>query len=534
MVVGIYQYAGSVSQKGYNLVIHTAIKAAFQLDEAKLNIGESRLNISHFVLRKDRRHLKLIAEEMAKMKIQIDEVKQLAKQANRQDLLGFFDTIQVHYDTFEKNHKNTLTASEKTNFEFITLGVMNPVITALYEPILKIDKILTDIREEALLDKDRFADATNARIKNLNSFALTIAIIAGILGLIISYFIALNISTPVIHAVDFATKLSKGDFSTRLEIHRKDEIGILITALNLMRDNLKEMIEKIKHSAENLNSSGTELSGISTQMSTDAKETSGLADSVSAATEQMSASLNNVAAAMEESSTNTDMVATAAEEMTATINEIAHNAENASSRTSRAVKQSSNALQKMTELSEAAQAIGQVTETIMEISEQTNLLALNATIEAARAGEAGKGFAVVANEIKELANQTAGATQNIKAQIDSVQLTSASTGQEIAEISKIIDGINDIVGTIATAVEEQSAATKEISTNINHASQGIQEVNVNVNESSSAAFEISNNIHQVKNSANQMADSSGQVQISAENLANMAAEMNEMVDQFKI
>lgn len=156
--------------------------------------------------------------------------------------------------------------------------------------------------------------------------------------------------------------------------------------------------------------------------------------------------------------------------MTTTINEIAQNTEKANTITGEAVSEAKGASDNVDELGSAAQEISKVTETVTEISEQTNLLALNATIEAARAGDAGKGFAVVANEIKELARQTAEATQDIKRRIEGIQDSTSGTVTKIQQISKVINDVNDIVSTIASSVEEQSVTTKEIATNVAQAS----------------------------------------------------------------
>jgi methyl-accepting chemotaxis protein len=188
----------------------------------------------------------------------------------------------------------------------------------------------------------------------------------------------------------------------------------------------------------------------------------------------------------------------------------------------------------MDQLGNAANSIGKVIETITDISEQVNLLALNATIEAARAGDAGKGFAVVANEIKELAKQTAGATLDIKKQIEGIQGTTDGTVTSINEISQVIANVNEIVSTIATAVDEQSAATGEIASNIKQASQGIQEVNQNVNQSSSVSAEITEDIATVNQTTTDISNNSGQLSASAGELQRMAAEMNGIVGAFKI
>jgi methyl-accepting chemotaxis protein len=319
-----------------------------------------------------------------------------------------------------------------------------------------------------------------------------------------------------------------------LNMSIKNETDEMKMWFNTFIGQIHNIVTDVSENAKQVESSSTELSAISKDMSTGAAQTSQRAQTVSAASEEMSTNLTSVAAAMEQSSTNTNMVATAAEEMTATINEIARNAEKARSVSSDAADKSKGASEKMSALDKLTQAIGKVTETITEISEQTNLLALNATIEAARAGEAGKGFAVVANEIKELARQTAGATQDIKKQIEDVQFTTGSTVSDINAITDVIAAVNEIVTTIASAVDQQSAATGEIATNIAQASQGIQEVNENVNQSSSASAEIAQNIAEVNHSAEEMSSSSEQVQISADGLQKMSSALNAIVGRFKI
>ncbi len=265
-----------------------------------------------------------------------------------------------------------------------------------------------------------------------------------------------------------------------------------------------------------------------------AEQTSGRSNTVATAAEEMSANMNSVSAAMEESSTNTNMVASAAEEMTATINEIAENAEKARGISDQAVVQTKEASRQMSVLGQAAQAIGKVTETITEISEQTNLLALNATIEAARAGEAGKGFAVVANEIKELAKQTSGATLDIKRQIEGIQNSTGTTVDAIEKIGQVIFSVNEVVATIATAIEEQSVSTREIADNIAQASSGINEVNENVVESSVVAGDITKAIVEINHDSGELTESSSQVSLSAEELSNLAEQLNEMVRRFKV
>ena len=375
-----------------------------------------------------------------------------------------------------------------------------------------------------------------AAIKHLQWVALIVAVIGIAAIVVIALMITRAIVRPVLGVVANLTDLAEGegDLTTRLPVATKDEIGELAQRFNEFMDKLHTMIRDITKGVKTLSSSSTELSAISQQMSASAEQTSGKSDTVATAAEEMSTNMSTVSAAMEESSTNTGMVASAAEEMTATINEIAKNAEKARFISDQAVSQTHNAGERMASLGEAAQSIGKVTETITEISEQTNLLALNATIEAARAGEAGKGFAVVANEIKELAKQTASATLDIKQQIDGIQDSTGGTIEAIKEIGKVIDNVNEIVATIATAVEEQSVSTREIAENISQISNGIGEVNENVAQSSGVAGEITQSISEVNQAAGEMANSSSQVRLSADELSKLAEQLNEMVGRFKL
>jgi methyl-accepting chemotaxis protein len=345
-----------------------------------------------------------------------------------------------------------------------------------------------------------------------------------------------SIVRPVNGVVDSLTELAhgEGDLTVRLPTGGSDEVGDLARRFNEFMEKLHGMIRDIVKGVQTLSSSFTELSAISQQMSASAEQTSTKSNTVAVAADEMSANMNSVTAAMEQSSTNTNMVAAAAEEMSATIGEIAQNAEKARTISDEAVHQSKGAGHQMTELGNAAQAIGKVTATITEISEQTNLLALNATIEAARAGEAGKGFAVVANEIKELAKQTAEATLDIRKQIEGMQNATGTTVLSIEKIGQVIADVNEIVATIATAVEEQSVSTKEIADNIAQVSSGIQEVNENIAQSSKVSEDITKEIAEVNQASGEIAGSSSQVRLSADELSTVSEQLNALVGRFKI
>jgi len=353
---------------------------------------------------------------------------------------------------------------------------------------------------------------------------------------LLSFYIALGISSGLHGFIrsfrDITT--GDGDLTKRIAVRSQDELGELASLFNLYLETLQEMISKIAANSQAVTDSADSLTALSGQVNERSLDTSMVSNSVAAGAEEMAANLNAVAAAMEQSSTNTAMVAAAAEEMTATITEIATNAERASAITQEAVQQSMVVSERMEELGGAASAIGKVTETINDISDQTNLLALNATIEAARAGQSGKGFSVVANEIKELAQQTAEATRHIKGQIEGIQSTTTMTVAEIKRIAEIINQVHELVVTIATAVEEQSAATSEIAANIAQASMGLQEVNENVGLGSVVAGGITADITKVSVAAGEITTSSDQVRERAQQLQIMAGELKAIVSRFRI
>ncbi|MEJ2656152.1 MAG: methyl-accepting chemotaxis protein [Desulfobacterales bacterium] len=363
-----------------------------------------------------------------------------------------------------------------------------------------------------------------------------VIVILLVLGAVINMYIARKISGPIKNAGDMLKDIAQGegDLTRRLKVETKDEVGEMAEWFNKFIDTIQKIIKDVVQNANLVKDASRELSEISQQMTSGAEHTSEKANVVASAGEEMSSNMNSVASSTEQAAMNVNMVASAAEEMTATINEIAKNSEKASQITGKAVTQTQSASNKVDELGAAAVEIGKVVETITEISEQVNLLALNATIEAARAGEAGKGFAVVANEIKDLAKQTAEATQEIKGKIGAIQGSTEGTVTEIGQISTVINEVNDIVSTIASAVEEQSITTRDIAENVAQASQGIQEVNVNIAQSSNVAGEIAKDIVDVNHAAGEITTSSAQVNISAEELAKLSEKLNELVGKFKV
>jgi methyl-accepting chemotaxis protein len=306
--------------------------------------------------------------------------------------------------------------------------------------------------------------------------------------------------------LEVVSAAEEGDLSQEVTVSGSDAIGQMGEGLSGFLKKMRTNIQAIGHNAETLASSAEELTAVSQQMAGNAEETSAQSGVVSAASEQVSK--------------NVQTVSTGAEEMSSSIKEIAQNATEASRVAADAVKVAETTNTTISKLGESSAEIGQVVKVITSIAEQTNLLALNATIEAARAGEAGKGFAVVANEVKDLANQTAKATEEISGKIGAIQTDTQNSVTAIAEISEVINKINDISNTIASAVEEQTATTAEIGRNVGEAAKG--------------TAEIAQNITGVAQAAQSTTQGATDTQNASGELSKMAAELQGLVGQFKV
>ncbi|MGO9165512.1 MAG: methyl-accepting chemotaxis protein [Candidatus Sulfotelmatobacter sp.] len=352
------------------------------------------------------------------------------------------------------------------------------------------------------------AAAVRVRTARLEStiFAL---VVAGILVLIVWGLALVRSVSKALHSMITMVKdvaEGEGDLTKRLEIVTHDELGELAQWFNAFLDKIHKIVSQVAGTANEVASASDKLNTAGEEITANSEDTSAQAEVVSQAAKQVSQNLQTVA--------------TGAEEMGASIKEIAKNASEAAKIATSAVRVAETATATVSKLGDSSNEIGQVIKVITSIAQQTNLLALNATIEAARAGEAGKGFAVVANEVKELAKETAKATEDISRKIEAIQTDTKAAVDAIASISEVINQVNGISNTIATAVEEQNATTNEMARNVSEAAHG--------------SGEITNNVAGVAHAAQGTTRGAIDTQKAVQQLVEMSTHLRGLVAHFKI
>jgi methyl-accepting chemotaxis protein len=373
--------------------------------------------------------------------------------------------------------------------------------------LAEIKKTLAEIidSQEKLLQGDK--NDITSMVDSLLWILAIMTAVALIIGIVLAVIISRQISSATNSVLHQAEAIADGDLTgDPVKVSSRDELGELATSINAMQANLRKVIQSISENSQNVANASEEFSSVSQQITANSEETSAQANAVSSATDQVNRNLQTVA--------------TATEEMSASISEIAKNATEAARVAGSAMETATETNAIVSKLGESSAEIGQVIKVITSIAQKTDLLALNATVEAARAGEVGAGFAVVANEVKELAKQTANATEDISRKIETIQTDAKAAVQAIGAISGIISQVNQISGTIAAAVEEQSATASEMSRNLTDAAKGSGEVAQNINGVAQAA----------QNTSQGATDSLK----AAQQLAKMSTQLRGLVEQFKL
>lgn len=397
----------------------------------------------------------------------------------------------------------------------------------------ELDRFYQEMNREIIRFQDQLSARHTRNVRNINIFTVVV-----FLTVVLAFGLQLHLSRRIIQPVTAMRSLmqaaEEGDLTVQGTVQSQDEIGRLTASFNSLIQKTGTLIGEISHTVQTLSTSSIELSNVSNELATGVADIGDKATAVAAAAEESSANTRSVASATSQTSGNLSLVASSSTELSNTISEIAANAEKARHISREAETQTGSISSRMQQLEQAAREIDKVTESITAISAQTNLLALNATIEAARAGASGKGFAVVANEIKELARQTAEATDDIRSKIEGMQTSTSSVTAGIQQIAGVITQIGEIVITIAAAIEEQAVTTRDIATNISQASDGVDDANQRINETATVAGDIACNIADISTTIHTISSGGAQVQNSAAQLSDLAEQLRALVTRFKI
>jgi methyl-accepting chemotaxis protein len=327
---------------------------------------------------------------------------------------------------------------------------------------------------------------------------LVMCALAILIAVVVAWWLTRSITRPLAEAGTVLAAVAEGDLTRRMNVTSNDEVGRMGGSMNAALTTLGEVMAAFKGAAGGLTSISERIGGLSGRIAGGAEESA--------------AQANVVATAAGEVSRNIQTVAAGAEEMGASIGEISRNANEAAKVAAQAVSAAETTTGTVAKLGESSTEIAEVIKVITSIAEQTNLLALNATIEAARAGESGKGFAVVATEVKELAQETARATEDIARRVQAIQGDTAGAVEAIAEISGIIGRINDYQLTIASAVEEQSATTGEMNRNVAEAAAGSEQIADNIGAVAAVARSTTESVGESRQAADELAEVSGELQ----------------------
>jgi len=395
---------------------------------------------------------------------------------------------------------------------------------------------------EAYLNyRDQRMEQEGEKAKRAASRGQWTLLVACLIGVALMFFVTgvlgVSITGPLGDCVKHISVIAEGNLSKNVAenlLARRDEFGEFANSMQTMTTNLREVARDVRTGVQTLATSTAELSALSSQTRASVKTMGEKTTSVATAAEESSANTISVAAGMEQATTNLSSVASATEEMSATVGDIAVSSEKARAISEQASMEAENVSMLMEQLGRAAQEIGAVTETITDISSQTKLLALNATIEAARAGAAGKGFAVVAGEIKDLALQTAKATEDIKRKVSGVQETAGGAIADIGKITGVICEVGEIIASIAAAIEEQATVTRDVAGNIAQASAGMESSNQQVAQISSVARDIARDISLVNDAAEEVRRGGEKAQASAAELTKLAEQLKMTADRFKV
>ncbi|GIE35460.1 chemotaxis protein [Actinoplanes italicus] len=414
--------------------------------------------------------------------------------------LAEFDTIWAEYVSVLNDKLLPLSrAGKSAEVTAIRKAQINPLVSRARDA-------MDTLSAQTLVKANEQKAAAQAAYTTGRTLVISLIVAGLLVGVAAAMGIARLITKPLARCVKVLMSIRDGDLTARTGLTGKDEVGLLAQALDTSTTAVGDMVRQVAENAHHVAAASEELSAVSVQLSQAAEETSAQAGTVSDAAGQVSR--------------NVETVAAGADQMGVAIREISTSATQAASVSAQAAQNAERTNGIVANLGRSSTEITSVVQTITAIAEQTNLLALNATIEAARAGEMGKGFAVVASEVKDLAQETARATDDITRRIGAIQADTDQAVSAIGEIAEVTARINDYAATIAAAVEEQTATTNEMARS--------------VTEASTSAGDIAGNIVGVAQSAGATAAGATETQSTAQELARMASELRQTIAVYRV
>lgn len=469
----------------------------------------NRVGLSHYS--NDAESIKRASERITKSKLGIEkdlkEIDSTIRNIERnKEIRAKLASIAPKVDQLYKLYIEKVLKIElgKDSSVAVSLVLNNPEYRAV---LAEIAQLVTEVSDYKGSNAKKNVTATQTELSQIEFFMMIMLGASVLLSFLVVYVVLQSVKRPLASLQKTILEMADSKLNTSVEnTNLNNEIGEMAKAIQVLQTNLQQSFKAIGANSTSVATSSEELAAVSMQMSSNAEETSAQAKVVADAADRMSS--------------NTQMVATGIEEMSASIREISLSTVQASTVANQAVDVAKSTNETMSKLGKSTMEIGNVLKVISSIAEQTNLLALNATIEAARAGELGKGFAVVANEVKELARQTAKATEEIGGSISVMQADAKGALASIEEITAIINKMNEISGIIASAVEEQAATTAEI--------------NRNVSEAATGSTEIAKNIKSVADAAKSTTEGASNSQQAASDLSKIAVDLEGAVAKFQL
>ena len=467
---------------------------------------------------------KLAEQERAETEKHIAQIKPLLDESQAA-LMRKVETVYADYLT---SMETTLSTAEQVGSKVAVEEEQKQILTAAkqsHQHVESLRQLMQDMGADIDQRSSDVAQEANDIYETMRHVLIGLSLGGVVLGLGLGFLIAqFGISRPMRRLVEVLRNLADGNLQVEVSgADRRDEVGAIAKTTFVFKENMiktRDMehaaaeqkrqaeAEKRRLMQEMADSFEADVKEIVQSVSNSAEELQGSATTMSSIAEETARQATVVASATTEASGNVQTVATATEELSSSISEITRQVSESAAIAREAVDEVERTNIGVTGLTDAAGKIGSVAQLIQDIASQTNLLALNATIEAARAGEAGKGFAVVASEVKNLATQTARATEEITGQIATIQQETSNTVTAIRAIGSTVVRLNEIASGIAAAVEEQSAATQEIARNVQQAAIGTEEVSRNITGVNDAATEAGNAASQVLQAANDLSQQS--------------------------